>query len=221
MATDTGKPTAAPWPAEGLSLLDTMARVAPKAWHRYEAAKKAAASVPRHRRLAGGGATDYERTLIWTCDDAFKICLAILVAMWDRGELTAKGRRGDPLSAPIDIAPPKRGWRVLVVNATKSTIHDPDSNRRNGRIHDLRFLPTAPMATEIPAKTEPKPKQTRKRKSKKWEEIKPKLNTKFSGKDGTKRLKAMVEAKQWAEIAREIGIPGSEISTMVRGLKDK
>src|SRR5262252_9994673 len=108
MATDTGKPT--PWPAEGLPLLDTMARVVPHAWRRYQVAQEAAAHVPRHRRIAGGGASDHEHALIEAQDAAFEACLSAVVLAWDQGQLIAKGRRGDPLGAPIDIAPPKRAW---------------------------------------------------------------------------------------------------------------
>lgn len=69
---------------------------------------------------------------------AVSACLP-LIDYWNAGRLIAKGRRGDPLAEPIEIAAPSVGWSVVVDNLPQSIIRDPANPR--AQIFDVRFMP--------------------------------------------------------------------------------
>ena len=70
---------------------------------------------------------------------AMQACSPLLDA-WNAGDLTAYGRRRDPLLPPVEIAPPAIGWTLLVRDFPQSTIADPASTRENPTcIYDLQF----------------------------------------------------------------------------------
>jgi hypothetical protein len=68
--------------------------------------------------------------------EAIKECEPLL-EHWKSGALVAKGRRGDPLSPPVDIRPPT-DWELWVANFSHSTIKDPAAQGK--KIYDLRFF---------------------------------------------------------------------------------
>ena len=62
----------------------------------------------------------------------------VFLEAWNSGELVAKGRRGDLLTAPVEIPPPSVGYDIEVADFTRSVILDP-TNPKNA-IYDLRFF---------------------------------------------------------------------------------
>ena len=58
--------------------------------------------------------------------------------LWNSGKLIAKGRRGDLLTAPVEISPPSVGYDIEVADFTRSVIRDPTYPER--KIYDLRFF---------------------------------------------------------------------------------
>jgi hypothetical protein len=62
----------------------------------------------------------------------------VFLEAWNSGQLVAKGRRGDLLTAPVEIPPPSVGYDIEVVDFTRSVIRDPTYPKKV--IYDLRFF---------------------------------------------------------------------------------
>ena len=71
-----------------------------------------------------------------------------LLERWNSGTLIARGRRGDPLSPPIEIPPPSTGWDLWIADFGRSTIQDPTFEGK--KIYDLRFFPSDTNARALP-----------------------------------------------------------------------
>lgn len=71
-----------------------------------------------------------------------------LLEGWNSGTLIARGRRGDPLSPPIEIPPPSTGWDLFIVDFGRSTIQDPGGEGK--KIYDLRFFSPDTNVGELP-----------------------------------------------------------------------
>jgi hypothetical protein len=151
--------TAGPWSPEGLSLKDTLARVAPIEWRAFLVAKNAAQNIPRGL-VAGGGQSPETWGRAAASDKALGDLEAALVAVWDRGDIVAKGRRGDPLAEPV-IIPSSRGtYRLRITSTARSEIHDP--GRRGGKIFDLKFysvMVPEPAVKQKPTVGRPTPEE--------------------------------------------------------------
>lgn len=78
----------------------------------------------------------------WHFDDrwaaAIRACRPLLED-WNAGKWRCEGRRGDPLAAPREIAPPRVGWTLEVWSFRHAIIVDPGN--RAGSIYDIRFMP--------------------------------------------------------------------------------
>jgi hypothetical protein len=86
--------------------------------------------------------------------EAIKACQPLL-EHWNSGALIAKGRRGDPLTLPVEIPPPSASWELWVADFSRSIVEDP--RRVGDEIYDLRFFPKP--------KPDPEPKATTANKS--------------------------------------------------------
>jgi hypothetical protein len=127
------------WPAEGRRFGEIIKEfVGAEAWLLLTKATDGSQHIVH---LAPGDVISYAPNDRWV--EALTACRPFLT-LWTSGALIAKGRRGDPLADPVEIAPPSIGWEIWVVSFTRSIIRDP----AGGEIYDLRFSPRAPCAPE-------------------------------------------------------------------------
>jgi hypothetical protein len=122
------------WPLDGLRIKDAAIRVGGSTlWGAFDTACR-------------------ERQPFLPAQAAF---LAPLLSAWDSGQLVAKGRREDPLAAPVEIPPPVTGWRFRIVDLDRSIISCQSARRYlREKIFDLRFWPKDPPPSPAAAQAE-------------------------------------------------------------------
>ena len=144
------------WPPEGRTLGEIVEQmVGPSMWHllleitgerpaHFNSVHRIPLIADPYNRLGIAVApTDAEPYIA-----AVRACLP-LIDFWN-AHLIAKGRRKDPLSAPIEIVPPCTGWQVAITSLERSIIMDPAADGWPGsRIYDLRFFSAESATTKV------------------------------------------------------------------------
>ncbi len=134
------------WPSEGRTLGEILKSLFdPAEWaelteHTGELQPRSLNNVPRSAIIPG-----YPSSSPRYGELAEEI--RVFLEAWNSGQLVAKGRRGDLLTAPIEIPPPSVGYDIEVADFTRSVICDPTNRKQN--IYDLRFfLPNTELKFE-------------------------------------------------------------------------
>jgi hypothetical protein len=115
------------WPPEGRTLADIVAQL-------YGPAASSIDALPDENAIVSWSP---DRTTVVSWYHPLEAIAQPLLQLWNSGTLIAEGRRGDPLSDPIEIPPPSTVWVARVVGFTRSVIEDPIGQ---GAIFDLRFF---------------------------------------------------------------------------------